>query len=64
MTLHTEITTTYNGKKYTGFVVEIKKHNGREMVTLMINDTTRNEGIGYRSLYVENMSQTSENLFA
>ena len=64
MTLHTEITTTYNGKKYTGFVVEIKKYNGRDMITLMINDTTRNEGIGYRSLYVDKMSETWENLFA
>ena len=64
MTLHTEITTTYNGKKYTGLVTELKKFNGRDMVTIMIHDDSRNDGVGYRTFYVENMSQTSENLFA
>jgi hypothetical protein len=64
MTINTEITTTYDGKKYTGLVVESKVVRGREMVTIMIEDDTRNSGIGYRSLYVDMMSQTSENLFA
>jgi len=30
----------------------------------MIEDATRNDGIGYRSLYTDKMSETSENLFA
>ena len=64
MTINMEITTVYNGKTYTGWVVESKKVNGRELITIMVNDASRNDGIGYRSLYVENMSQTSENLFA
>jgi hypothetical protein len=64
MTINTEIKTTYNGKTYTGFVVESKKVKGREMITIMIEDSSRNEGIGYRSMYVDMMTQTSENLFA
>jgi hypothetical protein len=64
MTINTEIKTTYNGKTYTGFVVESKLVKGREMITIMIEDSSRNEGIGYRSMYVDMMSQTSENLFA
>jgi hypothetical protein len=64
MTINTEITTVYNGKTYTGWVVESKKVNGRELITIMVKDSSRNDGIGYRSLYVENMNQTSENLFA
>jgi hypothetical protein len=64
MTINTEITTTYNGKTYTGFVVESKMVKGREMIVIMIEDDSRNDGIGYRSLYVDMMSQTSENLFA
>lgn len=64
MTLNTEISTTYDGKRYTGFVVEIKRVQNRELVTIMIEDATRNDGIGYRSLYTDKMSQTSENLFA
>jgi hypothetical protein len=64
MTINTEIKTTYNGKTYTGFVVESKKVKGREMITIMIKDSSRNSGTGYRSLYVDKMTQTSENLFA
>ena len=64
MTINMEITTVYNGKTYTGWVVESKKVNGRELITIMVKDSSRNDGIGYRSLYVENMNQTSENLFA
>jgi hypothetical protein len=64
MTINTEITTVYNGKTYTGWIVESKKVNGRELITIMVKDSSRNDGIGYRSLYVENMNQTSENLFA
>jgi hypothetical protein len=64
MTINTEITTVYNGKTYTGWVVESKKVKGRELITIMVKDSSRNDGIGYRSLYVENMNQTSENLFA
>jgi hypothetical protein len=64
MTINTEITTVYNGKTYTGWVVESKKVKGRELITIMVKDSSRNDGIGYRSLYVENMKQTSENLFA
>ena len=64
MTLNTEISTTYAGKRYTGCVVEIKMVQNREMITIMIEDTTRNDGIGYRSLYTDKMSQTSENFFA
>jgi hypothetical protein len=64
MMINTEITTVYNGKTYTGWVVESKKVNGRELITIMVKDSSRNDGIGYRSLYVENMNQTSENLFA
>jgi hypothetical protein len=30
----------------------------------MIEDDSRNDGIGYRSLYADKMSETSENLFA
>jgi hypothetical protein len=64
MTINTEITTTYNGKRYTGFIVESKTIKNREMITIMIKDDTRNDGIGYRNLYVDMMSQTYENLFA
>jgi hypothetical protein len=64
MTLNTEISTTYDGKRYTGLVVEIKKMSNRELITIMIEDDTRNDGIGYRSLYADKMSETSENLFA
>jgi FKBP-type peptidyl-prolyl cis-trans isomerase (trigger factor) len=64
MTLNTEISTSYDGKRYTGFVVEIKKVQNRELITIMIEDDTRNDGIGYRSLYADKMSETSENLFA
>lgn len=64
MTINTEITTTYNGKTYTGFIVEKKMVKGREMIRIMIEDSSRNEGIGYRSMYVDMMTQTSENLFA
>jgi hypothetical protein len=64
MTLNTEISTTYDGKRYTGLVVEIKKMSNRELITIMIEDDTRNDGIGYRSLYSDKMSETSENLFA
>jgi hypothetical protein len=64
MTINTEIKTTYNGKTYTGFVVESKLVKGREMIRIMIKDSSRNDGIGYRSMYVDMMTQTSENLFA
>ena len=64
MTLNTEITTIYNGEKFTGFIVEIKMVKNRELITIMIEDDTRNDGIGYRSLYADKMSETSENLFA
>ena len=64
MTLNTEISTSYDGKRYTGLVVEIKNIQNRELITIMIEDATRNDGIGYRSLYTDKMSQTSENLFA
>jgi len=64
MTLNTEISTTYAGKRYTGCVVEIKMVQNRELITIMIEDDTRNDGIGYRSLYADKMSETSENLFA
>ena len=64
MTLNTEITTIYNGEKFTGFIVEIKMVKNRELITIMIEDDSRNDGIGYRSLYADKMSETSENLFA
>lgn len=64
MTINTEIKTTYNGKTYTGFIVESKMVKGREMIRIMIEDSSRNDGIGYRSMYVDMMTQTSENLFA
>jgi len=64
MTINTEITTTYNGKRYTGFIVESKTVKNREMIRIMIEDSSRNDGIGYRSMYVDMMTQTSENLFA
>jgi hypothetical protein len=64
MTINTEITTIYNGQSFTGCVVESRMVKGRELITIMIKDDSRNDGIGYRSLYVDMMSQTSENLFA
>ena len=64
MTINTEIKTPYNGKTYTGFVVESKMVKGREMIRIMIEDSSRNDGVGYRSMYVDMMTQTSENLFA